>query len=182
MTLMDGTKVTFSELHATKQFREQFITSFNEPVDSILLCSPFFDKLPAPFENILEFCALMQRRGAETIQIVTRPPTGRDNSLDQSVAKLLNEMGVRIFVRTKPYFHAKFYHIEYTTGRFKTFIGSANFTTGGFERNYELMAELQGSGNETACHREIARMRDVGALSYEAWVTKGLPAGNVETV
>lgn len=172
----------FKDLLATKQFREQFITSFNEPVDTILLCSPFFDKLPAPFDNILEFCALMQRRGAASIQIVTRPPTGKDSTLGISVAKQLNEMGVRIFVRPRPYFHAKFYHIEYVTGRFKTFVGSANFTTGGFERNYELMAELQGSGNESACHREIARMRDVGAMPYEAWVTKGLPMGNLETV
>lgn len=167
---------------ATKHFREKFITSFNEPIESILLCSPFFDRLPAPFNNVLEFCTLMQKRGAENIQIVTRPPTGRDNTLEQSVAKLLNERGVSIFVRSKPYFHVKLYHIEYSTGRFKTFVGSANFTTGGFERNYELMAELQGSGKETECHREIARMRDVGALPYEKWVTQGLPNGTMESV
>ncbi len=174
--------VQFNDLLVTKHFREKFITSFNEPIDSILLCSPFFDKLPAPFNNVLEFCTLMQNRGARTIQIVTRPPTGKDNALEQSVAKLLNERGVGIFVRSKPYFHAKLYHIEYSTGRFKTFIGSANFTTGGFERNHELMAELQGSGKETACHREIARMRDVGALPYEKWVTQGLPKGSMESV
>lgn len=182
MTSSSRGNVVFNDLLMTRNFRNQFISSFSEPIDSILICSPFFDKLPAPFGNIIGFCALMQRRGTEDIQIVTRPPTGSDLTLTTSVAKQLNEMGVKIFVRTKPYLHTKLYHIEYTTGRFKTFIGSANFTSGGFERNTELMAELQGSGNDTACHREIARMRDIGALSYEAWVTKGLPTGNLETV
>lgn len=174
-------RIVFSDLHLTKNFRQQFAGSFSEPIQTILICSPFFDKLPEPFKDIVSFCALMQRRGTDDIQIVTRPPIGFSGSMTPDTAKLLSEMGVQIFVRARPYFHAKMYHIEYESGRFKTFVGSANFTKGGFERNFELVAELQGSGGGTACHREIATMREKGALTFEAWVNKGSPVGDMET-
>lgn len=176
-------QVAFNDLFFTRDFKRQFSSSFSEPVDSILICSPFFDKLPAPFGNIVEFCAFMQRRGTENIQIITRPPTGSGGAMTIEAAKQLGSMGVEIFIRSTPYFHVKMYHIEYSRGYFKTFIGSANFTLGGLEKNYELVAELQGSGTKTPCHREIARMRDTGgALTYEAWVGRGFPRGELEKV
>lgn len=175
-------QVVFNDLFHTRGFRRQFISSFSEQIDSIIICSPFFDRLPDPFGDVIEFCAFMQRRGTEDIQIVTRPP-GAPRAMSVATAKQLNGMGVKLFIRSTPYYHVKMYHIEYARGYFKTFVGSANFTMGGFDRNYELVAELQGSGDATACHREIAKMRDTGgALSYEAWAGKGLPQGDMETV
>jgi phosphatidylserine/phosphatidylglycerophosphate/cardiolipin synthase-like enzyme len=175
-------QVVFNDLFHTRDFRRQFISSFSEPIESIIICSPFFDGLPPPFKDVIEFCAFMQRRGTEDIQIVTRPP-GAHQAMSLTTAKQLSGMGVKLFIRSTPFYHVKMYHIEYTRGYFKTFVGSANFTMGGFDRNSELVAELQGSGNATACHREIARMRDSGgALSYGAWAGKGQPQGDKETV
>jgi phosphatidylserine/phosphatidylglycerophosphate/cardiolipin synthase-like enzyme len=97
------------------------------------------------------------------------------------VAKVLAAQGVELLIRSQPYHHAKMYHLEYTRGYFRSFVGSANFTMGGLERNYELVAEMQGVGNASPCHREIQRMQATGGtLSYHAWIAKGQPEGQKE--
>lgn len=101
--------------------------------------------------------------------------------MSREVARRLSEQGVEIFIRTSPYLHAKLYHLEYSKGYFRTFVGSANFTIGGLERNHELMAEMEGVGDASACHREIERMQlNQGAVPYAAWVHNGQPQGEEE--
>lgn len=175
--------MTFQELYYTKTFRERFISALSDPVSTVMICSPFFDRLPSPFADVVAFCRFMQIRGTEDIQIITRPPGCDKVAMSKDVAKSLVDMGVELFIRSKPYHHAKMYHLEYITGRFRSFVGSANFTMGGFERNYELIAEIEGVGRESPCHREILRMQlGGGALSYHAWVAKGQPVGYQEQV
>jgi phosphatidylserine/phosphatidylglycerophosphate/cardiolipin synthase-like enzyme len=118
----------------------------------------------------------------KSIQIITRPPGSDENALSIEIAKKLAAEGVEIFIRTNPYLHAKFYHFDYTRGFYRSFIGSSNFTIGGFVRNHELVAEVEGVGTHSPCHREIARMRDQGAMPYNVWVLHALPRGNEETI
>jgi hypothetical protein len=97
-------------------------------------------------------------------------------------ARQLDALGVLFFIRTTPYLHAKMYHIEYSKGYFRSFVGSANFTLGGLEKNHELVAELEGVG-VSPCHRELARMTSGhGAMTFPAWVQRQEPAGAGETL
>jgi len=176
-----GGRVTFQELHYTKSFRHSFISALSDPIGTVVICSPFFDGLPAPFRNVVEFCRFMQVRGTEKIQIITRPPGCDASAMRVDVARELANQGVEIFIRAKPYHHAKMYHFEYLKGYFRCFVGSANFTMGGFERNYEIVAEMEGVGNASPCHRELKRMQETGGtLTYQAWVAKGQPPGEQE--
>jgi phosphatidylserine/phosphatidylglycerophosphate/cardiolipin synthase-like enzyme len=169
------------EVHYTKSFRRKFISSLSEPIDRVVICSPYFDQLPAPFSTVFDFCISLRRRGVESIQIITRPPGADKTALPVELAQKLAAEDVEIFIRTSPYLHAKLYHFEYSKGYFRSFVGSSNFTKGGFERNTELMTEMEGVGDRSPCHREIARLRDMGALTWAAWIARGRPSGEAES-
>ena len=81
-------------------------------------------------------------------------------------------------IRATPALHAKMYHIQYKTGNFRSFVGSANFTIGGLQRNHELVAELEGVGDVSPCDREIASLLvGNGSMSFPVWVQRHLPSG-----
>ena len=169
-------RVTFQGVYYTRDFKNRFISSLSDRISQAIICSPFFDKLPAPFGDVSGFCRFLTNRGTDNIQIITRPP-GSDQGMSREVAKYLAAQGVEILIRAKPYLHAKMYHFEYERGYFRTFVGSANFTMGGFERNHEIVTEMEGVGSESPCHRELARMSKQGAMTYNAWVARGQPEG-----
>lgn len=171
-------RVTFQNLYHTREFRKRFISSMSPAISHAVICSPFFDKLPHPFGDVLGFCKFLNIRGTSSIHIITRPPGSDPQAMTRETAKLLSAQGVEIFIRATPYLHAKMYHFEYEQGFFRTFVGSANFTMGGFERNHELVTEMEGVGTTSPCHVEIARMAQTGALTYNAWVARGQPEGD----
>ncbi|MER9894585.1 phospholipase D-like domain-containing protein [Mesorhizobium sp. M0119] len=164
----------------TRSFWKRFVSSLSDEIGHAIICSPYFDGLPEPFKEISGFCRHLRTRGVKKIEIITRPP-GKANAMTIETAKFLMRDDVDIYIRTQPYLHAKMYHFEYVKGYFRNFVGSSNFTIGGLERNDELMAEFEGVGNETPCHREIARLRDKGAFPYSAWVNLKMPEGVEET-
>jgi hypothetical protein len=179
MSIKIESRVTFQDLYYTRDFRNRFIESLSDSISQAVICSPFFsDKLPDPFKDIQGFCNFLSARGTEPecIQIITRPP-GSDNGMSFETAKLLAGQGIDLLFRPKPCLHAKVYHFEYARGYFRTFVGSANFTLGGFERNHELVTEMEGVGANGPCHRELARLAQQGALSYNQWAAKGQPKG-----
>jgi phosphatidylserine/phosphatidylglycerophosphate/cardiolipin synthase-like enzyme len=175
-------RVTFQEVYSTREFYRRFLSSLSDSIASITICSPYFNKLPKPFDDILKFSRFLQQRGAEDIVIITRPPGVDNTALTVEAARHLDALGVRFFIRTTPYLHAKMYHIEYTKGYFRSFVGSANFTLGGLEKNQELVAELEGVG-DSPCHRELARMTSgAGAMTFPVWVQRQQPAGAGEAL
>lgn len=165
-------RVTFQDVLGTRKFRSRLIGSLSEEIASIAICSPYFGLLPQPFSNVLGFCTFLKRRSEPEITIITRPPSIDQSALTLEIARLLDLDGVKLLIRSDPYLHAKFYHIRYVKGHFRSFVGSANFTRGGLEKNDELMAELEGVGNNTPCDREVARLIGPGALSLQAWAAK----------
>ena len=84
----------------------------------------------------------------------------------------LEAQGVEIYIRDNPYLHAKLYHFDYNQGYFRSFVGSSNFTTGGFKTNYELVAEIEGVGTNSPFHVEIDRMIDRGAWPLNYWFVR----------
>ncbi|WP_085217868.1 phospholipase D family protein [Allosphingosinicella indica] len=175
-------RVTFQEVYATREFYRRFVSSLSESIERITICSPYFHLLPKPFDNIIKFCGFLQRRGIGEIVIITRPPGVDSAAMSLDTARRLDADGISFFIRANPYLHAKMYHIEYSKGHFRSFVGSANFTIGGLERNHEVMAELEGVGPASPCERELARMTGNGALTFPAWVHRHKPAGAGETI
>lgn len=168
--------IRFKEIYDTTAFFRRLRASLAENPDEILICSPYFDSLPKPFRDILAFCAVWQRRGVDLIRIITAPPGSNSSSMPVSVARRLAAINVELFIYRRPTLHAKLYHFEYQHGNFRSFVGSANFTVGGLVRNHDLVAELNGVGKRSPCHREIESMlasRDT--MKYEAWAAKHLP-------
>ncbi|WP_443216441.1 phospholipase D family protein [Sphingorhabdus sp. Alg231-15] len=151
-----------------------------EEISSITICSPYFHKLPKPFENVVGFCEFLRRRSEPHITIITRPPAIDQNAISLEMARALDRDGVEFLVRPNPYLHSKLYHICYQRGHFRSFVGSSNFTLGGLEKNQELMAELEGIGPKTPCDREVARLTGPGALTYQAWINRERPEGAEE--
>ncbi len=99
------------------------------------------------------------------------------------VAKRLASKNVELFVYVNPYLHAKLYHFEYRKGYFRSFIGSSNFTLGGMKKNHEVVAEMEGVGDNSPCHQEIQRLLNSGAtVRYEAWVARNMPKGREKAV
>lgn len=178
--MANNTILNVMDVHMTRKFRESFMSSFSEDISSMTLCSPYFDKLPNPFRNIVEFCRFVQSRSNSKIEIITGPPGRENTSLSLEFANALAVQDVDIFVRTQPYLHAKFYHLEYVRGYFRSYVGSANFTRGGFERNDELVVEMVGSGDSSPVHREISRLRDVGSMPLNLWLVRNKPHGAEE--
>lgn len=176
-------KITSHEVYATRKFYKRFLSSFSEGVERVVICSPFFNKLPNPFDNVISFCRFLQQREVEQITIITRPPGCDNTAMTAEIARLLDVQGIELIIRASPYLHAKMYHLEFKRGYFRSFVGSANFTIGGLEKNQEIMAEVEGVGPVAPCQREIARLlNDNGAMTYPIWVHRHQPQGVEITV
>ena len=183
MTIRRRDKITLQDVHYTKKFYNRFLNSLSEPISEIVICSPFFGKLPKPFDDIVSFCTFVIKRGVDVIRVITRPPGIDDTAMPIEAAKTLMINGVEIYIRTSPYLHAKLYHIEYQKGYFRSFIGSSNFTLGGFKRNYELVTEMEGVGDNSPCHREIQRLLNQnGVVSYDTWIKDEMPSDKESTI
>jgi phosphatidylserine/phosphatidylglycerophosphate/cardiolipin synthase-like enzyme len=171
-------KITSHEVYATRKFYKRFLSSFSEGVERVVICSPYFNKLPTPFDNVVSFCRFLQQRGIENITIITRPPGCDGTAMTTEIARMLDAQGIELIIRANPYLHAKMYHVEFKQGYFRSFVGSANFTIGGLDKNQEVMAEVEGVGEHAPCQREIARLiGDNGAMTYPIWVHRHLPLG-----
>ena len=173
--------ITLKGVLYTKEFYRRFLHSLSEPIEQIVICSPYFDSLPKPFRDVVHFCEFQKQKGVDCIRVITRPPGKSRSSLTIDAAKRLAINDVELYVFMNPYLHAKLYHLEYRRGYFRSFIGSSNFTLGGFRRNHELVTEMEGVGDSSPCHREIERMlRSGGTMSYKAWLANEMPSGEEE--
>ena len=174
------THITFQEVYYTREFKKRFISSFSEAIDRMVICSPYIGRLFSPFNSILEFCRTQISRGTREIQIITCPPGSGNSTISKETARHLESQGVEIFIRMSPNLHAKLYHFEYIKGYFRSFVGSSNFSLGGFENNHELVAEIEGVGENTPFHREIDRLLGKGTQPYRNWIITNASLGSGE--
>lgn len=173
---------SFRDVYFTKDFYRRLLISLSEPIRELVICTPYVGRLPKPWSDIYSFCLFQKRRGVDVIRLITRAPGTDREALTVETARQLAAAGVELAIRTTPFLHAKLYHLEYRQGYFRTFIGSANFTIGGLRRNHELVAELEGVGDESPFHREIQRLlQGGGALTYHAWMSRQMPISEEAT-
>ena len=166
----------------TKAFTRLFWSLVGQEPKSLVLISPFLGKLPS-FTNIVDFSRYYLRSGQTSLTIVTRKPrraaranpdeAGKDREhvmlLQEVEADALEILGVRLLVRPKPLLHSKVYQLVMSDGRRYSFVGSANFTKGGFVRNDETVAFFMASEDNEAVSREVERLVGGGSIAYGDW-------------
>ena len=156
------------EILPTRKFREKFLQCVGRSPISIRVVSPFIGSLPA-FRDIVNFSRIVQRYGNCKFQLVTRPPTTSTDTLTQTQAEAIVRLGVDLRIRKSPWLHSKIYYFEFREGNQTAFVGSANFTLGGFSRNDETMAMLRDSIDNKRVHAELERLSGRGAVPYSQW-------------
>lgn len=161
---------TLAVLH-TRTFHRRFKDCIARGPKSLVIVSPFVTNIP-PWRSTAEFCAFLFKRGVTGLIIVTRPPDGSNGCLTKVDADQLESSGVDLRIRTDPDLHSKVYYFQYDEQTYAAFIGSANFTKGGFVDNDETMAMIQNLDDHSEVQREVTRLTAFGAYPYSHWKTR----------
>lgn len=156
------------EILPTRSFKRAFLQCVGRKPCALRVVSPFIGKLPA-FRDIVNFSRTMLQYENCTLQVVTGPPGHQNETLTSTQADAIVLLGVDLLIRTSPWLHSKIYHFEFQEGIQTAFIGSSNFTLGGFERNDETMAMLQGSIDNQRVQAELERLTGRGSMPYSSW-------------
>lgn len=127
---------------------------------------PYIGKIP-PYGSIVELSRTFLARDSEFFQIVTRPPDSGDGTIRWSEANLIVAMGVDLMIRR--HLHSKVYQFTFPEGDRASFVGSANFTLGGFERNDETVVFFRTKEDNDAVARELDRISGHGSLEFSHW-------------
>lgn len=153
-----------SVLH-TRRFKEEFLRCVGRKPVQMTFAVPYIGRLPWA-RSIVDFF----RHGitvGSTIRLVTSPPDGRGGSLDPTVATIISDLGVDLLVRGN--LHAKVYQFTFREGDRSAFVGSANLSNGGFERNDETVAYFSAKEDNDAVERELERLSGNGSFSLLEW-------------
>ena len=161
----------------TRHFRRQFMSSLSREMVALSIVSPFVRPIPG-FDTVGGFFGHLKGRMPQiSITLVTRPPDDRQNNvLSWQEAELIVRLGVSLVIRPSPTLHSKVYYVQYADGDTSSFVGSANFTTGGFERNDESIAFWRRGTSDAEVERELARLTGRGSFNLIQWKIKATPA------
>ena len=128
---------------------------------------PYIGTLPR-LPSVVEFFRRGLAQGS-AITLVTKPPGTDRGTLDQQSARLIEQLGVSLLVR--PHLHSKVYQFTFPEGDRNAFVGSANLSRGGFERNDETVAHFRTNDENDAVAAELTRLSGPGAVPYSQWLT-----------
>ena len=162
--------VSVVEVLSTRYFKTTFIQSLSRHIVRIAIVSPFVTPVPG-FQSTYDFFRRLAVRLPEaSMDLVTAPPHDhRNNVLSWQEAQLIAQLGVRLMIRPSPTLHSKVYYVRYQEGDTSSFVGSANFTKGGFESNDETVAFWRRSGPDHQVEKELARLTGPGSFDLNQW-------------
>ncbi|MDD9817102.1 MAG: phospholipase D family protein [Gammaproteobacteria bacterium] len=148
----------------TRNFQRQFARCIGHQPSRLDIVVPYVGK--TPWGSVAQFFGRLLNKGCE-IYLVTQPPSDKDNKvLNPSEARRIESMGVFLKIRTSPFLHSKVYQFSYPKGGRMSFVGSANLSMGGFERNDETVAFFQAKADNEKVAAEILRASIVGIPYY----------------
>lgn len=154
------------EILHTRIFRERFMSCLSRQPLSLQVAVPYIGKIPS-FASIVDLCRFLLSRGCQKFQLVTRPPNSESGTINLNDANLIVALGVDLMVRSK--LHSKVYQFTFAEGDRAAFIGSANLTSGGFERNDETMAFFRREEDNHAIAMEFDRILGPGSFDFFHW-------------
>lgn len=164
-------------VHATRQFSASFRSLLAEGPSGLTIVSPFLTPVPG-WATVLEFAKFVISRGTKKLEIVTCPPIAdnhgqaRPNIITRTEAELISAEGVSLKIR-ETNLHAKVYYFEFEDPkRYAAFIGSSNFTYGGFVRNDETMVRMEHPDDHAEVLKEVTRLSTLGSFPYHIWKTR----------
>lgn len=162
----------------TRIFNREFSNCLARGPSNLFIVSPFVTSHP-PWESTAQFCEHAIKRGVGRLVLVTRPPDSGGATLSRLEADVLETVGVDLRIRVEPDLHSKIYFFVYDETVFTAFIGSSNFTRGGFCDNTETMTMIQRQNDRSEVVREWEKISSYGAFPYSYWKTsrKGKPKG-----
>lgn len=163
-----------AEVLHTRRFRERFLRCLSRRPRSLRFAVPYVGR--TPYGPVADFGRQVLAQGCEDFQIVTRPPVGSDGVMGAHEAELLVAMGVNLVIRDR-WLHSKIYQFVFGEGDRAAFVGSANFTAGGFERNDETVAFLTEAGDNDAVEAELDRLAGPGAAEFGVWKVRSRVLG-----
>jgi phosphatidylserine/phosphatidylglycerophosphate/cardiolipin synthase-like enzyme len=152
---------------ATRAFNRQFRDCLARGPVSLLIVSPFMKAYP-PWKDVFAFCEFAIKRGISNVTIVTTPPGWHAAALSKSEADLIESAGIDLRIRASK-LHSKVYFFVYEGQSYTAFVGSANFTQGGFVDNDETMAMMQRLEDRPEIQREVDRLTTYGSFPYSSW-------------
>lgn len=160
----------------TRAFWEAFSGCLNRYPSELQIASPYIGTLPGGFETIVRFAELLLKHGC-TLVIVTRQPRSgepepgkaREGGLlyEYEAEKLESMEEVELLIH--PGLHSKVYQFHFRQGDRASFVGSANFSLGGLQRNVETVAMFEHASDNDSVGRELERLKGPGAWPYNAW-------------
>ena len=153
-----------SILH-TRNFREAFRRCVSRLPSHMTFAVPYIGTLPG-WPSAVEFFRQAVAQGT-TVSLVTKPPDTDRGTLDRNSARLIEQLGVALLVR--PQLHSKVYQFTFSEGDRNAFVGSANLSVGGFQRNDETVALLLAKEENDAVEAELSRLSGPGATPYSQW-------------
>ena len=136
------------------------------------IVSPFVTPVPGYPSTVEFFGNLASRMPEASFGLVTAPPHDKKkNVLSWYEAKLIAQLGVSLMIRPRK-LHSKVYYVQYLEGDSSIFVGSANFTKGGFQTNDETVAHWRRSEPDLEIERELARLTGPGSYDLLQWTIR----------
>lgn len=157
-----------------RAFWDEFKRCLRRYPSELQIASPFIGNLPPGYDTIVRFSEGLRKRECNLV-IVTRPPQqgapppsrGGSGTLYAYEAEQLEKMGVELLIHRQ--LHSKVYQFRFPQGDRAAFVGSANFTLGGLERNEETVAMFRHVQDNDGVERELARLKGFGTYPYHHW-------------
>jgi phosphatidylserine/phosphatidylglycerophosphate/cardiolipin synthase-like enzyme len=163
------------EVVSTRRFRTAFMQCIGRHPSSLKVVSPFIGNIPG-FGSVVDFARILLRNSEVAFQLVTRPPFDANNSwaaadgcITSAYAEALVRLGVELLIRTSPLLHSKVYQFAFREGDHASFVGSANFSRGGFELNDETVAVFRDIDDNRRVSAELDRLCGRGSSPYHLW-------------
>ena len=157
---------------STRHFRRAFLAGLSREIEKVTIVSPFVTPIPGFTSTHDFFRNLANRMPHASLDFVTAPPNDRMlNVLSWREANLIEQLGVTLVIRPNK-LHAKVYYLRYPEGDSSSFVGSANFTKGGFETNDETIAFWRRSMPDAEMERELLRLTGPGSYTLFQWKTR----------
>lgn len=156
-------------IEQTRVFCKSFSSALQRRC-KLTLISPFVSGF-GPWTSILHFANFFISRHERPFTMITRPPSKSKGRLNPNDAARLANLGIDLKFRNQPTLHSKVYLFEYDEGDYTAFVGSANLTRGGFERNDETVVRIRTLSERSSIVTEIARLNGRGSFPFEYWVT-----------
>lgn len=155
-----------AEILHTRCFKDRFMRCISRYPVALQIAVPYIGKLPL-YNSVVQLSNFLLHRGCSPFKIITRPPNSENGTISLKHADLIVNSGVELMIRKK--LHSKIYQFTFSEGDRAAFVGSANFTMNGFERNDETVALFCGKEENDAVKTELERIAGIGAFEFSHW-------------